>query len=319
MPPKSMTRQVAVLVYDGLTMLDVAGPADVFAHANLFGARYTITAVSPDGGDAWASNGLGLRAGRTVDELEAVDVAIVPGALGLLDRPFDPVLLTAVKALVARSARVASVCTGSFLLAEVGALDGRRATTHWNRVGQLRRRYPAVEVVEDALYVRDDPVITSAGVTSGVDLALSLVEQDYGPEIANRTVRQMIVFMQRPGDLPQHSVRSRVVAPADSPLRSVLDAVTADPGDDWTTSRLACLATVSTRTLTRLFRDQLSTSPSRYVEQVRVEAAKGLLLQGTTVARAAQLIGFGSTETMRRVFVNQVGVSPSVYARSPSS
>jgi transcriptional regulator GlxA family with amidase domain len=314
-----VTHRVGILIYDNVTMLDVAGPADVFSHANLFGARYEVVAISPDGRDAKSSSGLKLRADMATGDVDQLDIVVIPGALGMTTRPFDPDLLTAVEALIARSNQIASVCTGSFLLAHVGALDGRYATTHWNKIDQFRRFYPKVQVKADVLFVRDGSFTTAAGVSSGIDLALSLVEEQYGPDIARKVLRQMLVSMQRPGGHSQFSTWSQTSLTADNPLRKLLDAISADPTGDYSIARMAQLAGVSTRTLSRLFHDQVGLSPTRYVEQARTEAAKAMLLRGVPVARVAQLSGFGSAETLRRVFVNQVGVSPSVYAHGGGS
>lgn len=310
-------RQVGILVYDGVTMIDVAGPADVFHHANLFGASYAPLLVSGDGGPAIASNGLTLHADRSVPEITDLDTIIVPGAYGMITRPLDPALLRAVQELSERSRRVASVCTGAFVLAAIGLLDHRRATTHWTHVDRLARLHPSIDVQRDALFVRDGRVVTSAGVTSGIDLSLALVEDDHGPEVAQRVARQMIVFMQRPGHQSQFSVPGRSHVPADNPLRVLLDAIGSDPAADYSLPTMAALAHVSTRTLTRLFRELVGTTPARYVERVRIESAQALLRNGATVATAATLSGFGSAETMRRVFVNRLGMSPSSYATTP--
>jgi transcriptional regulator GlxA family with amidase domain len=306
---------VAVLGYDNVTMLDIAGPADVFAHATLFGGNYRTVLVSPDGNDIRTSNGLRVRPDCVPGDLGPLDVAIIPGSLGLVDRPFDPLLVAGVETMVAGSKQVTSVCTGSFLLAHVGGLNGRRATTHWNRIDLFRRSYRAVRVVSDALFVRDDMFVTSAGIASGIDLALSIVEHDFGPEVAGKVVRQMVLSMARPGDQPQVTPRSRSMIAADNPLRRLLDVISADPAAEYTLATMGELASVSPRTLGRLFRLHLQTTPAHYVELVRIEAAKALLQRGATVARAATLSGFGSAETLRRVFVNQVGVTPSVYAQ----
>jgi transcriptional regulator GlxA family with amidase domain len=314
-----VTHRVGILIYDHVTLLDVAGPADVFCHATLFGASYEMVAISPDGRDATASNGLTLRAAMAASDVDRLDIVVIPGALGMVTRPFDPELLASVEVLIGRSAQIASVCTGSFLLAHVGALDGRCATTHWTRIEQFRRSYPAVHVKEDVLFVRDGSIITAAGVSSGIDLALSMVEDQYGPDLARKVLRQMLVFMQRPGGHSQFSNWSRTAVSSDNPLRTLLDAIAADPAGDYSLPRMAAAAGVSPRTLNRLFRSQIGITPTRYVEQARTEAAKAMLLQGATVGRAAQLSGFGSAETLRRVFVNQVGVSPSVYAQTGGS
>ena len=306
--------RVGILIYDNVTMLDIAGPADVFSHANLFGADYEVMAIAPDGRDAKSSSGLTVRADLLARDVGTLDIVVIPGALGMTTRPFAPELLAAVELLIDRSTQVASVCTGSFLLAQVGALDGRSATTHWNRIEQFRRFYPKVQVQSDVLFVRDGSFITAAGVSSGIDLALSLVEEQYGPVLANKVLRQMLVSMQRPGGVSQFSNWSRKPVASDDPLRRLLDTIAAEPAGDYSIARMARMAGVSARTLNRLFRDRLEMPPTRYVEQVRTEAAKAMLLRGVPVARAAQLSGFGSAETLRRVFVNQVGVSPSVYA-----
>lgn len=306
-------RTVAVLVHDGVTMMDVAGPADVLAHATSFGARYETRLVSVDGCDAVASNGLTLVAGGSATATGPLDTVIVPGAYGMLTRPFPPALVDAVRDLAQRARRVASVCTGSFLLAEVGLLDGREATTHWSQSGRFRAAHPRVRVPDDVLFVRDGPVITSAGIGSGVDLALGMVEDDHGPGLARQVVRQMVLGMQRPGGLSQLPATSRAAVAADRPLRRLLDAVAADPSGRWSQDEMARYAGVSVRHLSRLFREELDTTPARHVEDVRLELARAFLQQGHTVAATARRTGLGSAETLRRVFRRRFGVSPSVY------
>lgn len=295
-------------------MIDVAGPADVFHHANASGAAYETALVSADGRDVTASNGLRLPAGGAAAGTARLDTVIIPGAYGMLARPFGQPLVDAVAALTGRAGRIASVCTGSFLLAHIGLLDCRRATTHWTQAGRFSKIFPLADVQPDALFARDGNVITSAGVSSGIDLSLALVEDDHGPDVARKAARQMIVFMQRPGGQPQFSAPSRASVPADSPLRPLLGAIAADPAADYALTRMASLAGVSARTLARLFHDKIGTTPVRYVELVRIEAARALVQNGHTVASAAALSGFGSAETLRRVFVTRAGVSPSVYA-----
>jgi transcriptional regulator GlxA family with amidase domain len=309
-----VTHRVGILVHDNITMIDVAGPADVFHHANAHGAAYETMLISPDGGDVTASNGLRLSASHAAGNAPKLDTVIIPGAYGMVTRPFGQPLTDAVTALTRDAARIASVCTGSFLLAQIGLLDHRRATTHWTHAARFRKVFPLVDVQPDALFVRDGNIITAAGISSGVDLALSLVEDDYGPDVARAVTRQMVVFMQRPGGLAQCSVRSKDSVAPRNPLRPLLDAIAADPAADYPLARMASLAGVSTRTLARLFRDQVGTTPAQYVESTRVESAKALLRAGHTVSSAAVRSGFGSAETLRRVFAARVGVSPSAYA-----
>lgn len=307
---------VGILVYDNVTMIDVAGPADVFHHANQFGGAYTTVLLSPSGSDARASNGLRLAADGRADDVVSLDTVIIPGAYGTLSKPFAPDLVDAVSHLTGKAARVASVCTGAFLLATIGLLDYRRATTHWLHVAKFARNFPRITVESDALFVRDGHITTSAGVSSGIDLALALVEDDCGPDVATAVARQMVVFMQRPGAQSQFSTPSRASVAADNPLRPLLDAIAADPAANYSLANMASAAAVSVRQLARLFHDGIGTTPARYVELVRIEAAQALLQNGETVASAAFLSGFGTAETLRRVFVSRVGQSPTVYLQS---
>jgi transcriptional regulator GlxA family with amidase domain len=309
----SRRRRIAILVYDNVTMIDVAGPADVFSHANTFGADYDTVLVSADGESVRASNGLVLTAELPAAEAGQVDTVIVPGAYGMISKPFEQSLTDAVVALTRGAGRIASVCTGSFLLAQVGLLDHRKATTHWTRAEQFAKVFPLVRVDAEALFVRDGNIITSAGVSSGIDLALSIVEDDFGPKVARQVARQMVVFLQRPGTQSQFSAPSREHVAADNPLRELMDIIAADPAGDYSLARMSAIAKVSPRSLTRLFHDDIGTTPARYVELIRIEAAQMMLQNGATVAEAATRSGFGTSETLRRVFVARVGSSPSVY------
>jgi transcriptional regulator GlxA family with amidase domain len=208
---------------------------------------------------------------------------------------------------------MASICTGSFILAEAGLLSGRRATTHWRHAALLARAFPDVEVEPDAIFVRDGDVFTSAGVSSGIDLALALVEQDYGSGLVRDVARSLVVYLKRAGGQSQFSVLVEADPPPESALRAATDAVAAAPAADHSVKNLAARASLSTRQLTRLFQSELGQTPARYVETVRVDAARAALDAGRSVGDAAQLAGFGSAETLRRVFVNRLGVSPKAY------
>lgn len=303
-------RRVCVLAYGGMTLLDIAGPIEVFNEANARGRRYATSLVAPGGGSILTSSGVRVA----VDELGGrgrYDTLVVPGADG--PPPLDAALVEAVRLLHRRSRRVASICTGTFLLAEAGLLDGLPATTHWRYVDLLRRRYPAVAVEPDAIFVRAGAVFTSAGVSAGIDLALSLVEDDYGPELTRDVARSLVVFMHRPGGQSQFSARSTLRAVRSSPLRDVLDAITSDPAGDHTLTSMARTARVSVRHLGRLFQSELGMTPTHFVEVSRIEAAQELLLAGTSVTAAAAGSGFGSDETLRRTFLRHLGVTPTTY------
>ena len=246
--------------------------------------------------------------------IESLDTLIVPGAYGMVLKPFEPELVAAVGSLAASTRRLASVCTGAFLYAQLGLLDGRRATTHWDHVERFRRSFPKVHVEDDVLFVCDGDIVTGAGIGAGLDLALTLVEDDHGPSVARDVARQMVIFVQRPGEMSQFPAASRAVIGSDKPLRTLLDTITADPAGDYSADRMARLAYVSTRQLNRLFHDELGTTPAKYVEAVRLEAAQIALQKGYGVGEAAARSGFGGAEQMRRVFVARLGVSPSLYA-----
>jgi transcriptional regulator GlxA family with amidase domain len=306
-------RQVAFVVFDGMKMLDMAGPAEVFAEANRFGAAYSLVRVSPSGKAVVTSVGVGLPVDGTAEEIPDPDTTVVVGGDNLVDAAVPEDLVATVRELHPRSRRLVSICTGSFTLAAAGLLSGRRATTHWRHAGLLSRTYPDVLVEADALFVEDDGVFTSAGVSAGIDLALALVERDHGPDLARDVARNLVVFMQRPGGQSQFSAPLEVRPPRTPTLRAVVDLVSAQPSLDHSASSLANRVGVSTRHLARLFATELDTTPARFVEQVRLDHAKALLDAGHGVAEAARAAGFGSSETMRRTFVARLGVSPSQY------
>lgn len=270
-----------------------------------------------------------LQVDRALAEVpDRIDTLIVPGGVppdfdftpGEHDIPEEQTpdvvaaALEMVGTLAPRARRVASVCTGAFVLAALGLLNGRRATTHWAHCQELAQAYPEIEVDPDSLFVQDGPFVTGAGISAGIDLGLAMVESDYGPDVARRVARWMVVFLQRPGGQAQFSVWTESAAPVSRGLREILDAVVTDPSADHSLSAMAARAAVSERHLVRMFRVQVGMTPARFVEQARLEAAKVLLATGDqgqeSVARRA---GFGSADTMRRTFRRALGVSPSVY------
>ncbi|MEY2243782.1 GlxA family transcriptional regulator [Streptomyces sp. BF23-18] len=240
--------------------------------------------------------------------------SVVPGGPEWPSLIKDDSLLDAVRALDEHSRRTASICTGAFLLAAAGLLDGRRATTHWRFADQLALRYPKVTVEADSLFVRDGHVMTSAGVSSGIDLSLALVEEQLGADTARAVAKDMVVFMQRPGGQSQFSVRTHSPRARQEMLRRVLDAVAEDPSTEHTLATMARRAGVSTRHMTRLFHDEMTTTPARYVEPVRMEAAQAMLAGGDDpLATVARHTGFGSPESLRRAFARNLGITPGAY------
>jgi transcriptional regulator GlxA family with amidase domain len=322
-------KTVVFALYDKVTLQDVAAPLEIFARANDFGARYRVILASPTGASVDTTSFVSLKVDMPLAEVpDRFDTLIVPGGVppdfyftpGEHDIPEEqtpdvvPAALEMVGELAPRARRIASVCTGAFVLAALGLLDGRRATTHWAHCQELARTYPEIEVVPDSLFVQDGPFITGAGISAGIDLGLALVESDYGPDVARRVARWMVVFLQRPGGQAQFSVWTESELPVSGGLREIFDSVVSDPGADHSIAAMADRAAVSERHLVRMFRVQVGMTPARFVEQARLEAAKVLLATGDHGQEAvARRVGFGSADTMRRTFRRALGVSPSMY------
>ena len=304
---------MVIVVFDEVTLLDVAGAGEVFVEANRFGANYQLKIASLDGGDVTTSIGTRLGVTDRISSIASADTVVVAGSDALPRRPIDPALVEDIRSVAARSRRITSICTGSFILAQAGLLSGRRATTHWHETRSLARAFRDITVEPDAIFVRDGDVFTSAGVSSGIDLALALVEMDYGTELVRDVARWLVVYLKRAGGQSQFSVLIEAEPPPQSPLRAVTDAIAANPSADHSVKKLAAHASLSTRQLTRLFASELGMTPAQYVGSVRVGFARAALEDGRTVAETAGVAGFGSTETLRRVFASHLGISPKAY------
>ncbi|MFC6158575.1 GlxA family transcriptional regulator [Kribbella jiaozuonensis] len=314
--PQIRTHRVAFVVYDGVTLLDVSGPLEVLHQANRAQdrRRYDTVLVSASNGQVTTASGVVLAGLAAAAEVGAVDTVVVAGADHLVEGvPTEVADLT--RMLADRADRVASVCSGAFVLAGLGLLDGRRATTHWRHAAPMARQYPNVKVEPDALHITDGRYVTSAGISAGIDLALALVEADHGADVARTVARELVVFMQRPGGQSQFSTALDTPPARSDPLRAVTEAVAADPAGDHTLPNLAASAAVSPRHLTRLFQSEFQTTPSRWVERVRLDRAQQLLLDGHSITKAARLSGLGSDETLRRAFARHLSITPTEYLR----
>jgi transcriptional regulator GlxA family with amidase domain len=311
----SRSSTVVILAYDGVQLLDVAGPIEVFEAARERGAPYHVLVASPDGSDIIAGSRTRLGADRAFAELPRhIDTLVVPGAPDWRAIGTDARLVSTVADAARRSRRTASVCAGAFVLAAAGLLDGRRATTHWELAADLARAYPQITLDADAIFVADGPIHTSAGVTAGIDLCLALVEADHGAELARDVARHLVVFMQRPGGQAQFSVRLDLATTTQSPLRHVLDDIVHKPTADHSLEALSERAGFSVRHLTRVFQRELGVTPGRFVESVRLEAAKARLQRSDEpLATIAHATGFGSDETMRRAFWRELSTTPAAY------
>jgi transcriptional regulator GlxA family with amidase domain len=311
----SLPRKVVVVAFDGVRFLDVVGPLEVFAVANEQGDFYSARVATQGGADVVTTTGNRLGADVAIEDLhpDGIDTLLVAGSpnWSLL---LDEALVREVGRLAQGARRVVSVCTGTFALAAAGLLDGKRAGTHWRHAAAMRKRFPKVEVDPDALFVRDGNTFSSAGIAAGIDLALALVEEDLGAEIARTTAKVLVVFLQRPGGQSQFSVWTNTPAVRHEPLRRVLDAIALDPGGDHTIPAMAARANFSERHLSRLFEEHLGVRPGEYVEQVRLEVARAMLEAGDeSLTAVAKQSGLGSEETLRRAFIKKFGVSPGAY------
>jgi transcriptional regulator GlxA family with amidase domain len=308
--------RVTLIGYTGAQLLDLVGPAEVFAGAGeaLGGAAgYELATVTPNGEAIRSSSGLTLQADQALEDVEACDTIVVAGGWNYRTAMRDEAFVDELRRLAERAARVTSVCTGAFSLAAADLLAGRRATTHWAMCRELADSFPEISVEPDRIFVRDGHVLTSAGVSAGMDLALALVEQDHGAEVALKVARWLVLFAQRPGGQSQFSERLAHPIPRSSPLRAVLDEIVANPADDHRVPVLAQKAALSERQFTRLFCRDTGTTPARFVERVRVEAARQMLEHGVAVETVAMRAGFGSSERQRRSFLRILGVSPADY------
>jgi transcriptional regulator GlxA family with amidase domain len=313
MPP---TRRILVLAVDGAESLDVLGPVEVFAYANQqVPGAYRIDVVGP-GTDGWIRFGNGLRLG--VEPLPEPpprhDTLVVAGGPGARRAIGDAPILDWIARASRRARRTTSICTGAYLLAAAGLLDGRRATTHWEYCDALAELYPAIRLDPDPVFVRDGDVWTSAGVTAGMDLALALVEDDLGPEVALTVAQLLVVFLKRPGGQSQFSGALSVQQASRPALRELQAWIAGHLGEDLSVAALAARAHLSERSFARAFRAEVGKTPAVYVETLRVERARALLEDGAESLEAvARACGFSSAEVLRRAFHRRLGVGPAAY------
>jgi transcriptional regulator GlxA family with amidase domain len=314
-----MARKVVIVGFPGVQALDVVGPHDVFSTASLLtGGGYDVVVASAGGRQVSTATGLAFVAAPLPDPNDAVDTVVLPGGGGVDDARTGGELVTWIKAVAGTARRIVTVCTGAFLAAEAGLLDGRRVTTHWAFAERLAREFPAVDVDPDPIFVRSsDTVWTAAGVTAGVDLALSLVEDDHGTDVAQTAARWLVLYLRRPGGQTQFAAPVWMPRAKRTSIRGVQEAIEAEPGGSHSIGELARRATMSPRHFTRVFTDEVGEAPGHYVERIRTEAARRQLEEtDDTVVAIAARCGFGTAETMRRNFIRRVGVSPDQYRKA---
>ncbi len=312
---------VAIVVHEGVQALDVAGPVDVFAEANAYvdsTNRYETTLVGATRNRLRASNGIGMVADLTFEEATGgFDIILVAGGPALPEAEPDPGLIRWVKEAPWRSSIYGSICTGAFVLGHAGLLDHRRVTTHWQNAQALAAKFPKAMVEPDSIYVRDGRLITSAGVTAGIDLGLALVGQRHGVDTALKVAKRLVVVAQRQGGQSQFS--PYLTAPADpaSPIARIQDHVMANIAGRHTLESLAAEVGMSPRNLARHFVQQTGITPHEFIERARVDVAR-MMLEGSDrpLKAVAYDCGFGSADRMRIVFNARLGVTPAQYRAS---
>lgn len=319
--PERPTHHVVMVGFDDAQILDITGPLEVFArtsrwlveHRGLDRNAYRIELVGERPGPFRTSGGLLLHAERGFADVEAADTLIVAGGIGYRPLLDQPQFLGWLARTAGRSERLVSICTGSLLLAAAGLLDSRRATTHWAYTGELQRLARSATVEEDAIFVRDGRVLTSAGVTAGMDLALALVEEDWGRTVALSVAQELVLFLKRPGGQSQFS-RLLEAQQRDDRFGALESWILDHLGDDLSVPVLARQMGMSVRQLSRRFADELRTSPARLVEQLRIEGARRRMSDGHVNLKAvARDCGFGDVQRMRRAFRRHLGITPAEY------
>lgn len=319
---RRLPRRVSIVIYPGVTLLDGTGPAQAFQsaceEAGEVVAPYEIVMVSTHGGLVTSDTGISIGTASLKDAAATeIDTLLVAGGLGVFDAVGDDALVEWLRDQAPRARRVGSTCTGAFLLAAAGLLSGRRAVTHWRWCEELQKRHPEVTVESDAIFIRDGPIWSSAGVTAGIDLAMAMVEEDYGRRLALEVARSLVVYLKRPGGQSQFSSALAAQSIDDKGTFSALHTwLSENLNGDLRVERLADYAGMSPRSFARLYVTRVGMTPAKAVETMRVEAAKRLLEESNkTVATVAADCGFGDTERMRRAFLRHTGTAQLQYRR----
>ncbi|GAA1269757.1 DJ-1/PfpI family protein [Sphaerisporangium rubeum] len=316
-------RRVLVVGYHAAELLDIACVTSPLIVANFYAREhlYDVALATPSARPIVCGTGLTLQGQQALEKVTGpLDTLIVSGGIGYEDAADSKVVVGHVRRLARESRRVASVCTGAAVLAAAGLLDGRRVTTHWKYARTLAECHPAIQVDADPIFIRDGHIATAAGVTSAIDLTLAFIEEDNGPALAREVARELVTYMQRPGNQAQMSMFTEAPPLSDDLVRRVVDHVAANLDADLTTATLAAAAGVSERHLTRLFLKHLGLPPGRYVRRARTEAAAHLLASTSLpMATIASRCGFGTAETLRQAFVDRYGLPPSRYRLAQST
>ena len=306
---------VALLAYDAVQTLDLTGPLDAFGLANeQRPGCYSAVVASLEGGLVVGSSGLRIRPDAALADVGPVDTLIIPGGEGLRRTGVGAAIAAAVRLRAPDTRRIVSICTGIYGVAPSGLLDGRRATTHWRFAADVAARFPAVRLEPDALFIKDGPLYTSAGITAAIDLTLALIEEDYGSEMALRVARDLVVYLKRSGGQTQYSEPLRFQSRAGDRFAKLAAWITAHLADNLCVEALADRAGLSPRQFSRRFSQVFGQSPAQLVEALRLDTARErLAATGATIDSIAASVGFASSDAFRRAFDRRFGLAPSEY------
>ena len=311
------SRFIVMLVYPGVMTMDVYGPLEAFAMANSSSGRtlYQVAIASMDGTPVPTSLGVPIAPNMAVADIkEPIDTLLVSGGRGQVEARNDQTLVGWLRTGSRGARRTGSICTGAFLLAAAGLLDGRRATTHWAMGTELGQNYPKVTVDIDPIFVRDGNIYTSAGVTAGIDLALGLIEEDHGRTLALQVARALVLYLKRQGGQSQFSNHLQAQFAASPPVRSAQEWALNNLSVDLGVDALARQARMSERTFRRTFVEETGETPREFVERIRLEAARDLLEEiQLSVQAVATRCGFATVDNLRRAFVRRLGITPQQY------
>lgn len=315
-------RRIAMVVYPGVQIIDATAPLDQFATVReIFESApgkpcaYETLLIGPSKEPVQTSCGIRIVPDHGIDDvIEPVDSVMIAGGIGVFDVMKDRTLVDGILRIAASARRVASVCSGAFLLAEAGLLDGRTVTTHWRACGLVAKRYPAVSVDPDPIYIKDGNVYTSAGVTAGMDLALALIEEDYSRDLALAVAREKVMFLKRPGGQAQFSAHLTAQTTESDRLRAVQDWILNNLEKDLTVPVLAERAAMSPRNFARVFVRDTGVTPAKFVELARIEESRRRLEDtATPLSIVANACGFGNLERFRKTFFRRFRVTPQEY------
>jgi transcriptional regulator GlxA family with amidase domain len=315
-----MTKRIGIIGFDRITALDLIGPSEAFAAAVMdephrtLQSCYEVVVLGLTGHTFVAESGIVFAPHQTLENTPALDTLIIPGGSGLREQKTTDRVCDWVKRHARQIRRIASVCTGIYGLAPTGLLDGRRVTTHWRFAEDVATRFPALKLDRSALFIRDDAFYTSAGITAGIDLALALIEEDFGNQTALRVARELVVYFKRPGGQEQYSEPLQFQVRSSDRLADLIPWIGSHLRQDLSVEILASRSNLCVRHFSRRFRDAFGLPPAEFVQNLRLdEARRRLSSRNSTVQDVADSVGFGSADSFRRAFERRFGLSPTSY------